>query len=113
MRFDRFCDEFAEEGDFVYFDPPYFPLSSTSNFTSYTKDAFGKGEQEKLYATFEKLDKRGCFLMLSNSASNFIRNLYKKYKKTMYVVSARRAINSNAHKRSPIKELVILNYRPT
>ncbi len=109
MRFERFCDEFAGKGDFIYFDPPYFPLSRTSNFTSYTKDAFREEDQGKLCEVFEKLDKRGSFLMLSNSASDFIRDLYKKYKKTTHEVYARRAINCAGDKRSVIKELVILN----
>jgi len=112
MPFDRFCDEFAEEGDFVYFDPPYFPISKTANFTNYTKEAFGLQEQTQLCDVFEKLDKRGCFLMLSNSACKTIRALYKNYRWTTYEVKARRAINSAPDKRRPIKELVILNYAP-
>ncbi len=112
MPFERFCDEFAEKGDFVYFDPPYSPLSKTSNFTSYTKNDFGGEDQKRLRDTFEKLAKRGCFVMLSNSTSDFIRDLYKKYRETTYEVSARRVINCDATKRSPIKEFVILNYSP-
>lgn len=112
MPFDRFCDEFAEKGDFVYFDPPYFPISKTANFTSYTTASFGLDEQTLLQDVFEKLDKRGCYLMLSNSACSTIRDLYKRYRKTAYTVKARRAINSAADKRRPIDELVILNYAP-
>lgn len=112
MPFDRFCDEFAEQGDFVYFDPPYFPLSATANFTSYTEDNFDCEDQVRLRDTFERLDSRGCFVMLSNSATGKIRNLYKRYRKTIYKVRARRAINSNAKRRRAITELIILNYNP-
>ncbi|MBX9723090.1 MAG: DNA adenine methylase, partial [Candidatus Obscuribacterales bacterium] len=59
--------EHAKKGDFVYFDPPYHPLSSTANFTSYTKNSFSAADQEHLAETFAELDKRGCLLMLSNS----------------------------------------------
>ncbi|MBI3320777.1 MAG: DNA adenine methylase [Candidatus Omnitrophica bacterium] len=112
MLFDRFCSEFADRGDFVYFDPPYFPISATANFTSYTKDNFGYEDQVKLKETFERLENRGCFVMLSNSATGVIRNLYKRYQKTTYEVQARRVINSNAKHRQAITELVILNYNP-
>lgn len=112
MPFDRFCDEFAEKGDFVYFDPPYFPISKTANFTGYTENAFGLEEQVKLRDAFERLDAKGCFLMLSNSASPTIRHLYKKYRHTTYEVLARRSINSAPDKRGAIKELVVLNYEP-
>ena len=112
MEFWKFCDEFAEKGDFVYFDPPYFPLSKTANFTSYTAGAFKEEDQLRLRDIFEKLGRRGCFLMLSNSDTSFIRSAYKKYRKTTFKVSARRSINSSAKKRGPISELVILNYQP-
>ena len=112
MPFDRFCVEFAERGDFVYFDPPYVPLSKTSNFTSYTKDTFTLEDQQHLRDIFIALDRRGCLLMLSNSASTLVRNLYKSCGATTFEVSARRAINSAAGKRKAIPELVILNYDP-
>src|SRR3989338_9491911 len=102
MSFERFCDEFAERGDFVYFDPPYYPLSKTANFTSYTAGAFREENQLQLRDMFEKLDRRGCLLMLSNSDTRFIRQAYRKYRKTTFRVSARRTINSSAKKRGPI-----------
>src|SRR3989338_7948967 len=92
MSFERFCDEFAERGDFVYFDPPYYPLSKTANFTSYTAGAFREENQLQLRDMFEKLDRRGCLLMLSNSDTRFIRQAYRKYRKTTFRVSARRTI---------------------
>ena len=112
MEFERFCDEFAGKGDFVYFDPPYYPVSKTANFTSYTAGAFREEDQLRLRDIFEKLDRRGCLLMLSNSDTSFIRKAYKTYRKTTFKVSARRAINSSAKKRGPISELVVLNYQP-
>lgn len=101
------CLDFAEEGDFIYFDPPYYPLSNTANFTAYTKDSFGKESQIKLFNLFKQLDKIGCKLMLSNSYDDFILNLYKDYK--IITLHAKRAINSDAEKRGKIKEVLVLN----
>src|SRR3989344_4160919 len=69
----------AKKGDFVYFDPPYYPLNKTSSFTTYTKDKFLEKEQEHLARAFKELDKKGCKVMLSNSDINFIEDLYKGY----------------------------------
>ncbi|MEK7326433.1 MAG: DNA adenine methylase [Chloroflexota bacterium] len=98
----------ARKGDFVYFDPPYHPLSSTANFTSYTESAFGEQEQGELAQAFRELDRKGCKVMLSNSWTPFIRNLYKGYR--LVEVKAARAINSKAEKRGKVSELVVLNY---
>ncbi len=100
--------ENAKEGDFVYFDPPYYPLNKTSNFTSYNKDSFLEKEQIELSEIFKKLDERGVKVMLSNSDTEFIKELYKNYNQTF--VQAKRMINSNAKKRGAINELVITNY---
>jgi len=102
------CLEFTKRGDFIYFDPPYQPLSKTSSFTSYTKDSFDEEDQEKLCKVFKELDKRGSKVMLSNSDTKFIRNLYKGF--TTKTVLAKRAINCKASGRGEITELVILNY---
>jgi DNA adenine methylase len=108
------CDDFgrvldyAIPGAFVYLDPPYHPLSETANFTSYTPDAFGEEDQRRLAEVFRKLDSTGCLVMLSNSDTPFIRELYKGY--DIQVVYAKRAINSRADRRGPITELVIRNY---
>ncbi|HRK40894.1 MAG TPA: DNA adenine methylase [Candidatus Saccharibacteria bacterium] len=98
----------AKKGDFVYFDPPYHPLSQTSNFTSYSLDSFSARDQEQLRDLFVELDKRGCYVMLSNSASDFIKDLYKDYRQEL--VLAGRSINSKATGRGKINELVVLNY---
>ncbi|GFN21970.1 DNA adenine methylase [Thermanaeromonas sp. C210] len=101
--------EFARPGAFVYFDPPYYPLSDTANFTGYTPDAFGPEDQKRLAVVFRELDRSGCLVMLSNSDTPFIRELYSGY--DIRVVYARRAINCRPDRRGPITELVIRNYR--
>ena len=101
----------AKAGDFVYFDPPYYPISPTSSFTSYTKEGFAEKEQIELRDTFAELSNRGCYVMLSNSDAVFIRNIYGELKNvTITTVSAGRAINSKATARGKITELVITNY---
>lgn len=97
-------------GDFIYFDPPYYPLKKGKSFTKYTKGDFLEKEQEKLAEVFKELDKKGCKLMLSNSDTDFIKNLYKGY--TINKVRAKRMINCDATKRGEINEVVIINYVP-
>ncbi len=96
-------------GDFVYLDPPYDPLSATAYFTSYTAASFGRGEQERLAATFRAADARGAQLLLNNSDTPFIRQLYPGYR-IEAVEGLMRAINSDPTKRKGVTELVIKNY---
>ncbi len=105
----------AKKGDFVYFDPPYYPINKTSSFTSYTKESFLEKEQIELRDTFVELTKRGCFVMLSNSDTPFINKIYKEIEikgKLIRInkVYAGRAINSDASKRGKISEVLITNY---
>lgn len=101
----------AKQGDFIYFDPPYYPMSKTSSFTSYTADAFMDKEQLELRDTFVELHKRGCFVMLSNSDADFINEIYSDIKGVrINKVFAGRNINSNASKRGKIVEVLITNY---
>lgn len=100
----------AKAGDFVYFDPPYHPLSETSSFTSYSKDSFSKEDQINLRDLFSELDKRGVYVMLSNSSAPFIQEIYSGFKQVP--VFASRMINSKADKRGKISEVVVLNYEP-
>ncbi|MBC8465055.1 MAG: DNA adenine methylase [Parcubacteria group bacterium] len=101
----------AKKGDFVYFDPPYYPVSRTASFTSYTADSFLEKEQTELRDTFVELHKRGCFVMLSNSDTPFINELYSGIKGVkVSKVSAGRSINSNAAKRGKINEVLVTNY---
>lgn len=97
----------AKKGDFIYFDPPYD--SDTSTFNSYTEDGFGKEEQVRLFKLFEKLDKKGCYIMLSNHNTKLIRDLYKNY--NINVIKAKRNINANGKKRGNVEEVLITNYK--
>ncbi|MEL4029967.1 DNA adenine methylase [Caldifermentibacillus hisashii] len=98
----------AKKGDFVYFDSPYDPVSETASFTGYTLGGFNKDEQIRLRDLFVDLDKRGCKVLLSNSATDFIKDLYKDYH--IEIVSATRNINSIATKRGKIDEVLVMNY---
>jgi len=101
----------AKKGDFVYFDPPYQPLSKTANFTSYTLSSFGMADQERLAALVDKLTEQGVKIMVSNSDTLEIRALYEKLPGINIVtVSAARAINCHGDKRGVVSELVIRNY---
>lgn len=101
----------ARENDFIYLDPPYAPTSETSDFTKYTKDGFTVKDQEDLANTFKKLDQCGCKLLLSNSDTPLVRELYSDYASNIVEVDAKRAINSKATRRSGHKELLIRNYQ--
>lgn len=102
--FRRTLDE-TRRGDFVYIDPPYYPISQTASFTSYAKENFGEKEQRELAALFGEAARRGVKLMLSNSDSIFIRELYQGF--TIKIVQARRAINCDGSKRGKINEIVV------
>lgn len=97
----------AEEGDFVYFDPPYVPASPTASFTSYTPGGFGLQEQERLAELFSELASRGVQVMLSNSDTPLVRELYSGHR--IESVSARRNINSKASKRGKVGEVVVMS----
>lgn len=95
-------------GDFIYFDPPYHPLSPTATFTSYTDRSFDAADQARLAQTFRRLHAAGCYLMQSNSDTPLIHELYAGFR--IARITANRAINSRADRRGPISELVITNY---
>jgi len=101
----------AKKGDFVYFDPPYYPVSKTASFTSYTAEAFLDKEQIELRDTVLELNKRGCFVMLSNSDTPFINKIYSGLKGIrVNKVQAGRAINSKGSGRGKITEVLVTNY---
>ncbi|RTZ59862.1 MAG: DNA adenine methylase [Gammaproteobacteria bacterium] len=100
--------KYAQKGDFVYLDPPYYPISETSNFRNYTSKGFSKEDHLRVYKVFRTLTEKGCYVMLSNSNSPFIRELFKDF--VITEVFANRFINSKAEGRKPIIELVIRNY---
>lgn len=109
-----YSEDFAEtlkrvnKGGFVYLDPPYDPVSDTASFTGYNKGGFDRNEQIRLKQCCDELTKRGVKFMLSNSATDFIKDLYKDYDIT--IVKAKRAINADASKRGAIEEVLIRNY---
>lgn len=94
----------AKKGDFVYFDPPYYPLNKTSSFVSYT-DNFSANEQIRLYKLFKMLDYEGIKVLQSNSNTDFIKELYKDFE--IIEVISKRAINCKGDKRGKITELII------
>lgn len=98
----------AREDSFVYFDPPYDPVSDTSSFTGYDINGFDKEEQLRLKELCDKLNKKGVKFLLSNSATDFILDLYKDYNIT--IVQANRVINSKADKRGKVDEVLVKNY---
>ena len=98
----------ASAGDFVYFDPPYAPLSRTAHFTSYTSDGFGSEDQQRLQRVLIELAKKKCHVLLSNSTAAEIAALYDGNPVTEAAglrankVAARRAINSKASRRGHV-----------
>ena len=106
--FEAILDE-AKKDDYVYFDPPYQPVSKTANFTSYTKCEFTYDDLKRLANVCQKLDKKDCKVLLSNSNTKEVRKLFSSKWKVVEV-SANRAINSNSKKRTGHTELLIKNY---
>ena len=104
--FEQFCED-VQPGDFVYFDSPYVPETVTASFTSYTQDGFTPADHERLAALFQRLDRRGAKVMLSNNDVPRVRELYKGY--NLKELDVKRMINRNANKRTG-KELLITNY---
>ena len=107
----------AQPGDFVYFDPPYAPLSPTASFRSYTADGFGDADQERLQQVAVALAGRGVTVLLSNSTAPTIVKLFEKSRDARAAglrasrVPARRAINTRADRRGAVDELVVSNLR--
>lgn len=93
---------------FVYFDPPYMPISTSSSFTNYTKTSFNEKEQIELKKECDKLDNKGIKFMLSNSDHPLIRELYKDF--DIKIVKAKRSINSKGNSRGKINEILVKNY---
>ncbi len=109
------CRDFIDANTFVYFDPPYRPISKTANFTAYSDSCFNDAEQLRLRDFFTELDYLGSKLLLSNSDpknenknDNFFDEAYSKY--SIKRIKASRNINSKSSKRGLINELLIMNY---
>jgi DNA adenine methylase len=106
--FERILEFASTSQDFVYFDPPYHPISATSNFTAYNRFAFKPDDQIRLRDTVVELARRGVQVMVSNSDCPFIRDLYQEF--NLHPILAARSINSNGQRRGKITELVITSY---
>lgn len=100
--------KFVKFGDFVYFDPPYIPLSDTSAFTSYTHEGFSYEDQVRLRDTFKRLDEKGAFVMLSNSSSPLVKELYKDF--YVHEIEATRTNGAKSSSRGKISEIIVTNY---
>ncbi|OGG13240.1 hypothetical protein A2773_01195 [Candidatus Gottesmanbacteria bacterium RIFCSPHIGHO2_01_FULL_39_10] len=98
----------AETGDFIYLDPPYYPVSAYSDFTRYTKEKFYQEDQVRLKEQIDRLKAKGCKVMLSNSDCDFIKNLYKDYK--IHEVQSSRSLNCKKDRRGKVSELLIMSY---
>jgi DNA adenine methylase len=112
-RVELCCEDFsylldaAGEGDLIYFDPPYEPLSRTSNFNTYSPTGFSWSEQERLARIVRELDARGVLFTLSNSEP--VKRLYIGFK--VRVVQANRSINTKTNSRGPVREIIVSNIR--
>ncbi len=102
--------EDAKKNDLVYFDPPYQPVSDTSNFTSYTNKSFTYDDLKRLTKLCLKLDSKGCKVMLSNSNSKEVSDMFSEKHWKLKKISANRSINSNSKKRTGHFELLIKNF---
>ena len=100
----------AKKGDLIYFDPPYQPTSATANFTSYTNKDFTYDDLTRLAELCLKLDSRGCNVLLSNSDSKEVADIFAKNTWKITKIEANRSINSNSKKRTGHFELLIKNY---
>ncbi len=104
-------DEILQEADkksFLYLDPPYHPVSESSNFTGYVQGGWDMNEQIRLREACDRLNKKGVKFLQSNSSSDFIKEQYKNYK--IYIIKANRSVNSDGEKRGQVEEVLIKNY---
>jgi DNA adenine methylase len=101
--------ESASTGDFLYFDPPYQPVTRTARFTQYTAEPFNESHQGRLNEIVRMLDRRGCLVMISNSDTPLVHELYKGF--DIQIVQAPRAINRDGTRRGTVPEVVIRNFR--
>lgn len=106
--FDAILQGAVTHRDFIYFDPPYYPISATSSFTSYSRYPFHADDHIRLRDTFLTLANRGIRAMVSNSDCPFVRDLYRDF--PIHTIYASRAINSKAERRGKITEVLITSY---
>jgi DNA adenine methylase len=108
----------AAEGDFIYFDPPYAPVSATSVFTSYTAEGFDTNDQRRLRDVVVELVSKRCYVLLSNSTAEEITDLYdnagmRRLQIRAHKVAAKRAINSDPRARGNVFEYLVTNIHPS
>lgn len=109
--FEKCCED-VPKGSLVYFDPPYDQFDNQVNFVGYTENGFSRKDQERLKKLCDKLIDNGCTVIISNSATPFVKELYgDKSKYTIHILMAKRNINSNAKKRGEIQEVLIVGKR--
>jgi len=104
--FEEVCMD-CEEGDFIFFDSPYVPTSKTAGFVDYTKESFKEEDHRRLARLYRELTEKGCYCLLTNSNTDFVKELYDGFE--IIEVDVNRAINSDAKKRTG-KEVIITNY---
>ncbi len=111
QSYEKILDK-AEKGDLIYFDPPYFPISKSSSFSSYEKSGFNGADHENLRDLFLALHRKHCFVVLSNSFTPFTAKLFQGLDKAIKVkiVHANRSINSVGTSRGIIQEILVRNF---
>lgn len=101
----------VKKGDFVYLDPPYDPISSSSSFTGYSINGFTREDQIRVKEFCDKVDEKGAYFMLSNSCTKFIKDLWTdSHNYIIDEIMANRSINSKGDKRQKVKEIIVTNY---
>ena len=109
-----YCAKASKQDDFVYFDPPYVPISDTASFTSYSEGNFSIEEQKKLAEVFAKLTDKGVKVLYSNSYCDIVRDIFDGIDGAVFnTVSASRYINCNGNGRGPVLEYAITNFKPS
>lgn len=108
--FTKVLDRAKSDEDFVFFDPPYYPVSNTSYFTAYSEDSFKEQDQIRLRNTCFELRERGVKVMVCNSDCQFIRRIYGEINFQIHDIKATRVINSNIRNRGQVRELLITSY---
>jgi len=101
---------YAKKDDFIFLDPPYYPSCQSAKNTHYFRDTFDLGEHIRVLKEFKKLDSKGCKVMLCNSNTKTVRELFSEYSLTTTKINGLKVINSDGKGRSNHKQLIIKNY---
>lgn len=106
--YEKVLDKISSINSFVYLDPPYHPVSESSNFTGYVKGGWDEKDQLRLRNVCRTLNSKGIKFLLSNSSTDFIKDIYSEFE--IHIVKANRYVNSIATKRGLIEEVLVRNY---